>query len=107
MNNSVIRTTVALPASLLAAADKAVAEGAARSRNELLARALHDLLATREREAIDADFALMAADEPYLAESALLEREFDQGSWEALQQADWTWIPSPWLNRCVSSVRPG
>ncbi|HVA90711.1 MAG TPA: CopG family transcriptional regulator [Chloroflexota bacterium] len=88
MTTKAVRTTIALPASLLAAVDKAVADGAARSRNDLFTRAMHDLLAARERKIIDADFALMGTDEQYQAESTALERDFDQASWEAFHQAE-------------------
>ncbi|HVC81030.1 MAG TPA: ribbon-helix-helix protein, CopG family [Chloroflexota bacterium] len=88
MNSKAVRTTIALPASLLAAVDKAVADGAARSRNDLFTRAIHDLLAAREREIIDADFALMSTDEQYQAEATALVQGFDQASWEALRQAE-------------------
>ena len=84
MTTSGVRTTITLPAELLAAVDQVIAEGAARSRNDLLAAALRDLLAARRRAAIDADFVGMGSDEDYLAESALLERGLDASSWEAL-----------------------
>ena len=83
-----IRTTVALPADLLRAADQAVAEGAADSRNDLLALALRRLLAERQRAAIDAGFVGMADDVEYAAESALLEEGFDRSNWEAFRQAE-------------------
>lgn len=44
-----VRTTVALPEELLAAVDRAVQEGRARSRNEFLSLALRQELATLER----------------------------------------------------------
>jgi len=47
MLSTTIRTTVALPAELLEAADQAVREGKARSRNELLATALRRELAAQ------------------------------------------------------------
>jgi hypothetical protein len=65
-----------------------VAEGAARSRNDLLAMALQHLLAERQRAAIDAEFADMGSDPDYLAESAALEAGFDRSSWEAFHHAE-------------------
>ncbi|HEY8284078.1 MAG TPA: CopG family transcriptional regulator [Chloroflexota bacterium] len=88
MTSKPTRITITLPADLLAAADRAVAEGAARSRNDLLVRALRDLLAARERAALDADFARMSTDADYLAESVALARDFDPVSWEVFQQAE-------------------
>ena len=52
-----VRTTVTLPANLLEAMDRAVREGNARSRNELITIALRRELAAQERAAIDAAFA--------------------------------------------------
>jgi Arc/MetJ-type ribon-helix-helix transcriptional regulator len=88
MSAPTVRTTIALPEDLLKAADQAVAEGAARSRNELLAMAVRQLLAERRRAAIDADFAGMDGDREYLAESAALEAGLDRSSWETLREAE-------------------
>lgn len=76
MTTPAIRTTVTLPADLVKAADQAVSNGRARSRNELLAVALrHELRALRRAE-IDVQFADMANDPDYLAEVDQLMREF-------------------------------
>lgn len=82
------RTTLALPADLLAAVDEAVREGKARSRNEFVAQALRRLLAEQERARIDAEFAAMAYDEEYLAEAQQIAEEFAQADWEAFQIAE-------------------
>jgi mRNA-degrading endonuclease toxin of MazEF toxin-antitoxin module len=55
-----VRTALALPAELLAAADRAVPRGRARSRNGLVARALRHELARERRRDIDAAFAAMS-----------------------------------------------
>jgi metal-responsive CopG/Arc/MetJ family transcriptional regulator len=81
----VTRTTLALPADLLAAVDEAVRAGKARSRNEFVALALRRLLDEQERMRIDAEFALMAEDEEYLAEARRIAEEFAVSDWEALQ----------------------
>ncbi len=88
MGRPLVRTTVALPADLLNAADQAVEEGAARSRNELLALALRNLLAAHRRAAIDAGFAGMSGDPDYRAESATLEAGLDRSSWETFHHAE-------------------
>ena len=88
MSGKLVRTTVALPADLLKAADQAVEQGAARSRNELLAQALRHLLAAYSRAAIDAGFAGMGEDLDYRVESATLEAGFDRSSWETFHQAE-------------------
>jgi len=88
MNGGKVRTTVALPAELLDAVDRAVAEGWARSRNELVTAALRRELAAKRRAEIDADLAGMAEDKEYLAESAQIEVELAGASWEALQSTE-------------------
>lgn len=82
------RTTVALPAELLDAADRAVRAGSARSRAELLARALRRELAAQRRAAVDAAFGAMAHDPHYQAEAVRIAEEFRFADWEALQLGD-------------------
>jgi metal-responsive CopG/Arc/MetJ family transcriptional regulator len=53
MSSITTRTTIALPAALLAATDRAVREGKAKSRNELIARAIQRELALIRRAEID------------------------------------------------------
>src|SRR3954452_22686404 len=57
-----VRTTLTLPVELLEAAVRAVRTGRARSRNELVARALRHELAALERAAVDAAFATLGDD---------------------------------------------
>jgi metal-responsive CopG/Arc/MetJ family transcriptional regulator len=83
-----VRTTVAIPADLLAAADEAVRNGWADSRNELLAAALQRELAARQRALIDAAFADWAKDEEEQAETEALLAEFAKADWEAWQLAE-------------------
>lgn len=80
-----IRTTITLPVELLDAADRAVREGRARSRNELLVAALHHELAAQEPAAIDAAFAALLDDEELHAESVALAEEGIRAGWEALR----------------------
>lgn len=82
-----VRTTVALPAELLEAADQAVRDGRARNRNELLVAALRHEIAAHERAAIDAAFAEMANDLEYQREAVAIAEEFAYTDWEALQLA--------------------
>ena len=42
----------------------------------------------QDREAIDAELALMATDEEYLREAKQVEAEFAQASWEAFQLSE-------------------
>ncbi|MBI3679321.1 MAG: ribbon-helix-helix protein, CopG family [Acidobacteria bacterium] len=83
----VVRTTVALPADILAAADRAVLEGKARSRNELLADALRYRLTELERAAMAAQFAAMAGDAAYQEEVHQIMAEFSEADAESSRLA--------------------
>lgn len=83
-----VRTTIALPADLLAAADRAVKDGRARSRNELLATALRRELAAQRRAEIDAAFAEMATDAEYQAEALAMAEEFVTAEWEEFRRQE-------------------
>lgn len=85
MPNQTVRTTVTLPADLLAAADQAIREGKAKSRNELVSASLRHELAALERAAIDAAFAEMAHDQAYWDETRRLAAEFESADWEAFR----------------------
>lgn len=88
MATHTVRTTLALPADLLAAVDQAVRAGKARSRNELVAMALRRELAAQQRAAIDAAFAAMAQDPTYQAEAQDIAAAFAAADWEALCLAE-------------------
>jgi metal-responsive CopG/Arc/MetJ family transcriptional regulator len=90
MPTPTIRTTLALPAALLAAVDQAVQAGHARSRNEFVAKALQRELAAQQRATIDAAFAAMAEDPIYHTEARVLSEAFAHADWEALQLAEGT-----------------
>ena len=83
-----VRTTFTLPADLLEAMDRAVREGNARSRNELITTALRRELAAQERAAIDAAFAAMADDPVYHAEAREVATAFAAADWEAIRLAE-------------------
>jgi Arc/MetJ-type ribon-helix-helix transcriptional regulator len=68
MSSATTRMTIALPAALLAATDRAVTDGKAKSRNDLIARAIQRELALMRRAEIDADLAQMGNDPDYRAE---------------------------------------
>lgn len=85
MNNQTVRTTIALPVELLAATDKAVSQGKAKSRNEFVAQALLHELEALKRAEIDAALMEMAQDPEYQAHVLQMEAEFAVASWEALQ----------------------
>ena len=83
-----VRTTLTLPVELLEAADRAVRSGHARSRNELVARALRHELAALERAAIDTAFATLGDDPDHLDEVRALGRQFVTADWEAFRQGE-------------------
>ena len=78
--------TVALPSDLLAAVDKVVQEGRARSRDELVENALRRQLAELRRSALDAEFRHMADDVEYQRDVHQILGEFAQGDWETLHE---------------------
>lgn len=82
------RTTVDLPVALFEAADAAVRNGVARSRNALLAEALKRYLHDLEEEEIDAQFAAMQDDPAYAALMADMAEEFAVSDWGALQMGE-------------------
>ncbi|MFB2835018.1 CopG family transcriptional regulator [Floridanema evergladense] len=85
MENLIILNDVALPFQLLEATEKVVKAGKAKSRNELIARALRKELAAIKRAEIDAELAEMANDPEYQTEVLQMEAEFANASWEAWQ----------------------
>ena len=88
--SSTQRTTVALPTDLLEAADEAIARGAARSRNDLIARALLHELEAFQRRLIDEAFSGMADDPVYRDEALKIAEEFAASDWEALGASEET-----------------
>jgi metal-responsive CopG/Arc/MetJ family transcriptional regulator len=88
MSAQTVRTTITLPVDLVDEADRAVREGRARSRNDLLVTALRRELAAQERAEIDAAFAAMADDQELQAEAVELAEEGVRAGWEALQLAE-------------------
>ena len=83
-----VRTTVSLPGELLEDVDRAVREGWARSRNELLGVALRREISAMERARIDEAFGPMAEDPAYGEEAETVAEEFDAASWEALRSVE-------------------
>ncbi len=85
---SVTCMTLTLPVELLARVDQAVRQGRARNRDSFVAAALERYLAAQEQADLDAEFAAMAQDEEYLAESRQLDAEFAGASVEAMDRAE-------------------
>ena len=85
MNNNTVRTTLSLPAELFKAADNAVKQGKAKSRNEFVAMALRRELVAIKRAEIDDAIALMTDDSDYQTETETINSEFASSDWEAFQ----------------------
>lgn len=85
MKNQTVRTTITLPAELLAATDQAVSQGKAKNRNEFVAQALLHELEALKRAEIDVALLEMAQDPEYQAQVLQMDAEFAVASWEALQ----------------------
>ena len=79
-------TTLALPSDLLAAVDKVVQEGRARSRDELVESGLRLRLAELRRSALAVEFRHMADDVDYQREVHQILGEFAQADWETLHE---------------------
>jgi Arc/MetJ-type ribon-helix-helix transcriptional regulator len=77
------RTTIAIPGQLLTAVDHAVRAGRAANRNQFILTAIEAEIRRQRRAALDAEFALMAADGELQSESAQLMREFDAADRES------------------------
>ena len=85
MNVKKVRTTVTLPAELLAEADRVIRDGKAKSRNEFFTQALQREIAALKRAEIDTALSEMAQDPEYQSQVMQLEAEFAAASWEAWQ----------------------
>ena len=79
-------TTLALSSDLLAAIDRVVQEGRARSRDELVESALRRQLAELRRSALDAEFRHMADDVDYQRDVHQILGEFAKADWETLPE---------------------
>lgn len=88
MATGMVRTTLALPAELIEAADNAVRNGKADSRNAFVAAALRRELAAQRRAEIDASIARMATDIEYQREAAQIMAEFENADGEAARLLD-------------------
>lgn len=88
MPKTTLRTTITLPQQLLDAVDRAVREGKAKSRNDLLATAIRHELGAMQRAAIDAAFDEMANDLDYREEARRINDDFAGADWSAFRQAE-------------------
>ncbi|AFY47525.1 hypothetical protein Nos7524_1653 [Nostoc sp. PCC 7524] len=88
MDNLIILDDVAIPSELLAATDKAIQQGKAKSRNDFIAKALRRELEAIKRTEIDAQLSEMVNDEDYQRDVLQMEAEFATAEWEAFKLAE-------------------
>ena len=105
MASGMVRTTLTLPADLLAAVDRAVRKGEADSRNSMVATALRRELAAQRRVEIDADLADMAADVEYQREAAQIMAEFEGADAEAGRLLDAEYGSYPYDEDELAEIR--
>lgn len=83
-----IRTTVAIPTTLLRRSQPFLDKGVVPSRNALVVAALEHFLAELERQEIDRQFAAMADDPGYQQMNEQMAESFGASDWEALTLAE-------------------
>ena len=88
MEDHSVPTTLNLPSDILAATDRVVHAGKAKSRDEFVVLALRHELAALQRAEIDRALVDMANDPEYQAEVLQMESEFANAQWEALQSGE-------------------
>ncbi len=73
-----MRTTVTIPDELAIEVDSLVGKAGITTRNQLIVQALENWVAQKKEELIDEEFAMMAEDADYIAETLAIEAEFAQ-----------------------------
>lgn len=81
-----VRTTVALPASLLNRSQQFIDSGSVPSRNALIVAAVEHYLKELERQEIDRQFEAMAEDAGYQELNEEMAEAFADSDWEALTE---------------------
>lgn len=87
-NYDTVRTTVNLPAELLQRSQQVIDDGLIPNRNTLIITALENFLAELERQAIDAQFAVMLDDTEYQVLNEAIVEEFEESDWESWQATE-------------------
>ena len=83
-----VRTTLALPAGLLAAIDAEVQAGTTRSRVDFVRYAIEYELWRREQRRIDDEIRAVASDPDYIAEMEQIMKEFESADSETARMID-------------------
>ena len=77
-----MRTTITIPDSLATEVDALVGQNGITTRNQFILEALDYWVRLKREEAIDSEFARMAEDPDYIAETLSIESEFEASDWE-------------------------
>ncbi len=83
-----MRTTITIPDALAAEADALVGSKGITTRNQLIVEAIENWVAQRKEELIDDEFAMMAEDSDYIAETLEIESEFARSDSEVASLND-------------------
>ena len=86
--SEMIRTTVTLPADLVARSQPFLDRGMIANRNALIVAAVEYFLAELERQEIDRQFAAMSRDEAYQTLNEAIADDFADSDWEALNTGE-------------------
>ncbi|MEM7592164.1 MAG: ribbon-helix-helix domain-containing protein [Cyanobacteria bacterium P01_A01_bin.83] len=77
-----MRTTITIPDALVAEADALIGRSGITTRNQLIVEAIRNWVEQQKEAQIDAEFATMAQDKDYIAETLAIESEFAQSDCE-------------------------
>lgn len=79
-----MRTTITIPDDLAAEADALVGSHGITTRNQFIVEAIENWVQLKKEARIDDEFAMMAGDSDYIAETLAIESEFAQSDLEVL-----------------------
>lgn len=77
-----MRTTITIPDALATEVDALVGRYGITTRNQLIVEALQNWVELRKESQIDDEFAMMAEDSDYIAQTLIVEGEFAQSDSE-------------------------
>lgn len=83
-----MRTTITIPDALVAEADALVGSHGITTRNQFIVEALQNWVQLKKEARIDDEFAMMAGDSDYIAETLAIESEFTQSDLEVATSND-------------------
>lgn len=81
---TLMRTTITIPDDLAAEADALVGNHGITTRNQLIVEALQNWVELKKEAQIDDEFAMMANDSEYIAETLAIESEFEGSDLEVV-----------------------